>query len=137
MKALVTGGGGFLGRHIVKKLLARGDSVRILGRRCYPDWEARGVETLSADLQDRAAVERACLGMDAVFHVAALAGYWGAWHAFYGPNVVGTQHVLSGCRKAGVRKLIYTSTPSVVSAPGNLEYVDERVPYPSHYACPY
>ncbi len=76
MNALVTGGGGFLGRHIVMKLLARGDRVRILGRRSYPDWEARGVETLSADLQDKAAVEHACLGMDAVFHVAALAGYW-------------------------------------------------------------
>ena len=137
MKALVTGGGGFLGRHIVKKLLARGDSVRILGRRCYPDWEARGVETLSADLQDKAAVEHACLGMDAVFHVAALAGYWGPWDAYYGPNVVGTENVLSGCRKAGVRKLIYTSTPSVVSAPGNQEHVDERVPYPEKFECPY
>src|SRR5256885_3965056 len=94
MNALVTGGGGFLGRHIVMKLLARGDRVRILGRRSYPDWEARAVETLSADLQDKAAVEHACLGMDAVFHVAALAGYWGPWEAYYGPNVVGTENVL-------------------------------------------
>ena len=137
MKALVTGGGGFLGRHIVAKLLARGDKVRVLGRRPYPDLEKMGVELVQADLQDASAVERACLGMDAVFHVAALAGYWGAWHAFYGPNVVGTQHVLSGCRKAGVRKLLYTSTPSVVSAPGNLEHADERVPYPARYDCPY
>lgn len=137
MKALVTGGGGFLGRRIVAKLLARGDTVRALGRRPYPDLEAQGVQTIRADLQDTAAVARACLGMDTVFHVAARAGYWGPWHSFYGPNVVGTQNVLHGCRQAGVRKLIYTSTPSVVSAPGNMEHADERVPYPTHYECHY
>ncbi len=137
MKTLVTGGGGFLGRHIVMKLLARGDKVRVLGRRPYPDLAALGVETVCADLQDAAAVESACLGMDAVFHVAGLAGYWGPWDSYYGPNVVGTQNVLSGCRKAGVRKLIYTSTPSVVSARGDLEHVDERVPCPEKFECPY
>jgi nucleoside-diphosphate-sugar epimerase len=137
MKALVTGGGGFLGRHIVAKLLARGDKVRVLGRRRYPDLEKTGVESVQADLQDASAVEHACLDMDAVFHVAARAGYWGSRQSYYGPNVVGTQNVLSGCRKAGVRKLIYTSTPSVVSAPGNLVNADERVPYPTRYECPY
>lgn len=141
MKALVTGGGGFLGRHIAMNLLARGDTVRVLGRRSYPDLEMRGVETVRADLQDRAAVEAACLGMDAVFHAAARAGYWGSWDSYYGPNVIGTENVLSGCRRAGVRKLIYTSTPSVVSPPrgypGNLEHADERVPYPERFESPY
>src|SRR5438876_8627871 len=137
MKALVAGGGGFRGRHIVKKLLVRGDRVRILGRRSHPDLEARGVEMVRADLQDSVAVERACLGMDAVFHVAASTGYWGSWDSYYGPNVIGTQNVLDGCWKAGVRKLIYTSTPSVVSARGNLEHVDERVPYQDRFECPY
>src|SRR3989454_10691994 len=107
MKALVTGGGGFLGRSIVMKLLAGGDTVRVLGRRPYPDLAALGVETVRGDLQDAAAVQSACLGMDTVFHVAARAGYWGSWDSYYGPNVIGTENVLSGCRKAGVRKLIY------------------------------
>jgi nucleoside-diphosphate-sugar epimerase len=137
MKALVTGGGGFLGRHIVTKLLARGDRVRVLGRRSYSDLQKMGVETVIADLKDATAVERACRSMDTVFHAAAHAGYWGSWRSFYGPNVVGTQNVLAGCRQAGVRKLVYTSTPSVVSAPGNMEHVDERIPYPTHYECPY
>lgn len=137
MKALVTGGGGFLGRHIVMKLLARGDAVRVLGRRRHPDLEQMGVESVQADVHDAAAVERACLGMETVFHVAAHAGYWGSWDSYYEPNVVGTQNVLAGCRKAGVRKLIYTSTPSVVSAHGSLEHVDERTPYPAHYDCAY
>ena len=137
MKALVTGGGGFLGRSIVMKLLARGDTVRVLGRRPYPDLAALGVEPVRGDLQDAAAVQLACLGMDTVFHVAARAGYWGSWDSYYGPNVIGTENVLSGCRKAGVRKLIYTSTPSVVSARGNLEHVDERAPYGEKFVCPY
>ncbi|HTO72436.1 MAG TPA: NAD-dependent epimerase/dehydratase family protein, partial [Gemmatimonadales bacterium] len=105
--------------------------------RPYPDLEQMGVETVLADLQDAGAVARACLGMETVFHVAARAGYWGSWDSYYGPNVIGTQHVLAGCRKAGARKLIYTSTPSVVSAPGNLAHADERVPYPARYECPY
>ncbi len=137
MKALVTGGGGFLGRHIVSKLLARGDSVRVLGRQAYSDLEARGVKTIRADLQNATAVEQACRGMDAVFHAGAQTAYWGSWRSFYGPNVIGTQNVLNGCRQAGVRKLIYTSTPSVVWAHGGLEGVDESVPYPARYTCPY
>lgn len=137
MKVLVTGGGGFLGRHIVSKLLARGDSVRVLGRRAYPDLETQGVETILADLQDAAAVGQACRGMEAVFHVGAQAAYWGSWRSFYGPNVMGTRNVLEGCRKADVRKLIYTSTPSVVSAHGGLEGADESVPYPDRYVCHY
>lgn len=137
MKALVTGGGGFLGRHIVAKLLARGDSVRVLGRQAYSDLEARGVETIRADLQNATAVAQACHGMDAVFHAGAQTAYWGAWRSFYGTNVVGTRNVLEGCRKGAVRKLIYTSTPSVVWARGGLEGMDESVPYPDRYTCPY
>jgi nucleoside-diphosphate-sugar epimerase len=137
MKALVTGGGGFLGRHIVAKLLARGDTVRVLGRRSYPDLKEQGVETVCADLQDAAAVERACRETDTVFHVGALAGYWGSWESYFIPNVFGTRNVIVGCLKARVRKLIYTSTPSVVSARGGLEYADETVPCPAKYECPY
>jgi len=137
MKALVTGGGGFLGRHIVTKLLARGDAVRVLGRQQYPDLAAMGAEVQCADIQDAAAVARACLGMDAVFHVAARAGYWGSQQSYYGPNVVGTENILNGCREAGVHELIYTSTPSVVSAPGNLEHANESVAYPAQYDSPY
>lgn len=137
MNALVTGGGGFLGRQIVAELLSRGDRVRVLGRRRHPDLEKLGVESVPADIQDITAMERACAGVDTVFHVAARAGYWGSWDSYYGPNVAGTQNVLEACRKSGVRKLIYTSTPSVVSAPGNLEHADETAPYPARYDCPY
>ena len=137
MKTLVTGGGGFLGRYIVMKLLGRGDSVRVLGRHAYSDLQARGVETIRADLQNSRAVEQACRGMDVVFHVGAHTSYWAPWRSYHATNVLGTRNVLDGCRKGGVRKLIYTSTSSVAWAPGLLEGTDESVPYPEHYRCPY
>ena len=56
----------------------------------------------------------ACRGTETVFHVAAVPGIWGLWEHFYGVNTVGTQNVIDACLSQGVRKLVYTSTPSVV-----------------------
>jgi nucleoside-diphosphate-sugar epimerase len=137
MRALVTGGGGFLGRYIVEKLVARGDAVRALARQRYPDLERLGAEMVQADLQDRDAVLRACTGMDCVFHVAALPLLWGPWEAFHGTNVVGTRNVIDACRARGVGRLVYTSTPSVVFADGDLENADETLPYPERHGASY
>lgn len=133
MKALVTGGGGFLGRAIVERLLARGDGVRVLARGRYPDLEGMGAETVQADLRDREAVLRACEGVDCVFHVAALAAIWGRWADFYSINVEGTKNVLAACQAQGVRRLVYTSTPSVVIGDSDLRRADESCPYPRRY----
>lgn len=137
MKALVTGGGGFLGRYIVERLLARGDSVRVLGRGRYPELERLGVESVQADLGDRGAVVEACRRIDVVFHVAALPTLWGKWKDFYGINVEGTKNVLIGCKAHAVPRLIYTSTPSVVFDQSDLRNVDETYPYPFRYNCYY
>jgi len=137
MKALVTGGGGFLGRYIVEKLAARGDSVRVLGRSRYPELERLGVEAVQADLRDKTAVTRACEKIDVVFHVAALPALWGRWRDFYGINVQGTENVLAGCRAQGVPRLVYTSTPSVVFDRSDLCNVDESYPYPARHDCYY
>ena len=138
LTALVTGGGGFLGLAVVEQLLARGDDVRSLARRAYPGLADLGVTVLRGDLRDRRAVAEACAGCDVVFHVAAKAGIWGRYAAFYEPNVGGTQHVLAGCREQGVPRLVYTSSPSVVFDGRSMEGADESVPYPrrhhSHYA---
>ena len=137
MKALVTGGGGFLGRAIVEQLLARGDDVTSFSRGAYPELEALGVRVVRGDLQDADAVTRACAGMDAVFHVAAKAGVWGPWVDFYGVNVVGTQNVIAACRANGAPKLINTSSPSVIFDGASQEGVDESTPYPARYESPY
>ena len=137
MNALVTGAGGFLGQYVVEQLLARGDRVRGLGRGRYPQLEWLGVEWVQADLADAAAVSDACRGIECVFHVGGIAGIWGPWRRFYAANVLGTQSVVAGCRRHGVGRLVYTSSPSVTFDGRDQCGVDETAPYPqrwlSHY----
>jgi len=131
VKILVTGGGGFLGRWIVDKLLARGDMVRVLRRRDYPDLTERGVETVQGDVRVRDAVDSACEGIEAVFHTAARVGVWG--RDFFDVNVTGTEDVIAGSRSRRVGRLVYTSTPSVVYGQDPIEGGDETLPYPEKY----
>ena len=137
MKALVTGGGGFLGQYVVEQLAARGDRVRALCRGDCPQLGALGVETVRADLRDRAAVVEACRGVDAVFHVAGVEGITGAWKRYFENNTLGTRHVVEGCLAHGVGRLVYTSSPSVVFDGRSQEGVDETVPYPKRWMCHY
>lgn len=134
---LVTGGGGFLGGAIVRKLVERGVSVTSFARGSYPELEAFGVRVVRGDLTDEAAVLRAAEGSDAVVHVAALPGVWGPRERFYLTNVNGTQAVLAACRKLGIGRLVHTSTPSVVHAGGDLEGVTNAAPYPEHFEAAY
>ena len=137
MKVLVTGGGGFLGKALVRRLLERGESVRSFSRGDYPELTESGVEVRRGDLADPAAVAAACEGMDAVFHAGAKAGIWGAEEEYRLANVEGTRNVLEACRKAGVGKLVFTSSPSVVFGGADLEGVDESIPYPERYEAAY
>jgi nucleoside-diphosphate-sugar epimerase len=137
MHALVTGAGGFLGRAITRQLLDRGDCVRALARQRYPELEAWGVECLQGDVQDLAKVQRACRGVDVVFHVAAGAGLWGPWSYYYGINTLGTQNVISACQHEEVRRLVFTSSPSVTFAGRDQCGVDESAPYPKKWLCHY
>lgn len=133
MKALVTGGGGFLGKAIVKMLLARGDEVRTFHRGRYPELEAWGAEPRLGDLVDESAAAKAAVGMDAVFHVAAKAGVWGDEQDFYRTNVVGTKNILNACLKNNVPRLVHTSTPSVVFCGKDEAGIDESAPYPARF----
>ena len=133
MKALVTGGGGFLGRYIVEQLLDRGDQVTSFSRSRYPELEQSGAQTTQGDLQDADALRQACHEVDTVFHVAAQAGLWGTWESFYNTNVVGTQNVIEACQAQGVERLIYTSSPSVIFDNTPQEGCDESLPYPAKY----
>jgi nucleoside-diphosphate-sugar epimerase len=137
MNALVTGGGGFLGGAVVRRLVARGDRVRSLSRGHYPALDALGVEQRRGDVADLAAVIEAAGGCDVVFHVAAKAGVWGRYADFYRANVVGTENVVAACRRHGIRRLVYTSSPSVVFDGRDMEGADESAPYPRHYEADY
>lgn len=137
MKALVTGGGGFLGSAIVRQLIARGDEVRSFGRGDYPELRELGVEVIRGDLRDPDAVAAACLECDVVFHVAAKPPPWGLRADYQAINVGGTESVLAACRAAGVSHLVYTSTPSVVASADDAEGLDEGAPYAEHFLSDY
>jgi nucleoside-diphosphate-sugar epimerase len=134
MTTLVTGGTGFLGRRLVERLLAQGRSVAVLGRTPAPDLEARGVRFIRASLDDEPAVQTACAGAATVFHVAAKVGIWGPSADYFRANVLGTRAVLAGCRRHGVARLVYTSTPSVVYNGRGIAGADESLPLTT--ACP-
>ncbi|WP_022663745.1 NAD-dependent epimerase/dehydratase family protein [Desulfospira joergensenii] len=134
---MVTGGGGFLGKAIVRELLKRDVRITSFSRQAYPALEEMGVRQIRGDLADPAAVISAFKGVDTVFHVAAKPGIWGAYDDFYRANVMGTQNVLTASRKNRVRCLVHTSSPSVVFDESEMENVDESVPYPDRYLAPY
>lgn len=137
MKALVTGGGGFLGKRLVELLLERGDEVSFLARGQYPEVEALGAKGFQVDLRDASSLPAVLEGVDTVFHVAAKAGVWGPYQEYYDINVVGTMNLLDAAENAGVKRFIYTSTPSVVSYESDVENGAQDIPYaesyPAHY----
>ncbi len=137
MKVLVTGGGGFLGKAIAKRLINRGDRVRSFSRGHYPELRRLGIDVQRGDLADKNAVMSAVKGCDAVFHVAAKTGIWGAYRSYYETNVTGTENIIDACRKNRVSRLVYTSSPSVIFAGGNMEGVNESAPYPKTYLTHY
>ncbi|MCE9555497.1 MAG: NAD-dependent epimerase/dehydratase family protein [Planctomycetes bacterium] len=134
---LVTGANGFLGRYVVEQHVARGDRVRALVRRDDVALRNLGVEQHVADLRDADGVIAACRGIEVVQHVAGLAGIWGPWRDYYDVNVRGTEHVLAGCRRHGVGRLVFTSSPSVTFDGRSQEGIDESAPYAGRWLCHY
>lgn len=136
-KALVTGGGGFLGRAIVAELLARGFGVTILGRSPQPDLEARGVRVIQAEITDKEALRAGAKGADVVFHCAAKAGVWGARAEYERVNVEGTRAVIAATQAERVPRLVYTSSPSVCFDGRDHVRSGNDVPYPKRYLADY
>ncbi|MCC5842005.1 MAG: NAD-dependent epimerase/dehydratase family protein [Opitutales bacterium] len=134
---LVTGGGGFLGRYIVDDLLRRGGDVRIFQRSDHPDLAERGVSVHRGELNDRSRLTAAMKGCHAVIHTAAKAGVWGPRASFFEANVEGTRSVLTAARASGVRRIVHTSTPSVVFSGEAFEGADESLPYGRNWLCHY
>ncbi len=130
MKILVTGGGGFLGSHLVKALVKQGHTVQTMSRELYPELDHLGIKQLRGDLQDPVAVIKACRGQEVVFHTASKVAMWGKWDNFYQTNTLGTKNLLKAAREQGVTRFIYTSTPSVVFSDRDLINAPNSTPYP-------
>jgi dihydroflavonol-4-reductase len=118
MTTLVTGAAGFLGSHVTRQLVARGDAVRVLLRasstnRAIADLS---LEYVTGDLRDAASLDRAMKGVKRVFHVAADYRLWAKRKQdIYDSNVGGTKNLLDAAKRAGVEQLIYTSTVATIA----------------------
>ena len=134
---LVTGGGGFLGSAVARRLAARGDRVISFSRAEHPRLALLGITHLRGDIADAGALERACRGVEVVHHTAAKPPPWGAPDDYRRTNVIGTANVIAACRRCGVKRLIHTSTPSVVFDGRDLEGIDESAPYPARWHSAY
>jgi dihydroflavonol-4-reductase len=119
-RALVTGGNGFVGCHVVRALLARGDRVVALAREGanLAAFDGLEVEIARGDLRDRDSVARACAGCDEIYHVAADYRLWVRDPApMFAANVDGTRNVLDAARAAGVARVVHTSTVGTLGIP--------------------
>jgi dihydroflavonol-4-reductase len=117
MRTFVTGGTGFVGGAVVRRLLEAGHEVKALVRPGANTRQLDGLplERVQGDLRDRESLRRGMAGCGWVFHVAALYSYWGhSWNDFYQANVEGTRQVLEVARDAGVERIVYTSSIAVL-----------------------
>ena len=117
MRTFVTGGTGFVGGAVVKRLIEAGHEVRALVRPGADTRQLTGlpVEQVSGDLRDSRSLQTGMAGCRWVFHVAALYSYWGCrWNDYLDSNVEGTRRVLEAARESGVERVVYTSSVSAV-----------------------
>ena len=139
MTVFVTGGSGFVGRHLIKHLIARGHSVRALAR---SEAAARAVSQIGAEpargnLTDRESVNHAVAGCDDVIHAAAYLELWGSYEVFHRVNVEGTDNLLNAAIRAGVGRFVQIGAAGVVKNKGPVVMADESAPLQTPPFAPY
>ena len=133
----ITGASGFIGGKVAERLLSEGRRVGVLARRPLPELEKLGAEVILGDLADTTALRQGCEGAGTVFHVAGRVGVWGPEADFLKVNVEGTRNIIAASHAAGVPRLVYTSSPSVVYNGRDLAGVNESAPLCTTAPCAY
>jgi nucleoside-diphosphate-sugar epimerase len=138
--AFVTGGSGFIGKRLIRRLVDEGSRVRALARSEAAAAKVReaGAEAVRGELDDVGAMRSGADRCDVAFHAAAHLGDWGPWEDFERVNVTGTRNVIKACRAAGVRRFVHVGTEAALLDGEPLEEVDEsarlRPESPASYA---
>jgi nucleoside-diphosphate-sugar epimerase len=136
MKTLVTGATGFIGSHLVDRLLEHGDTVRALVRASsdVSYLKERGVELVSGDITDPASLAAAVAGVDVVYHTAAMVSEWGPWRDFETVTIEGTRNVLGAAAGAGVPRFLHVSTDGVYAHRYLGKRMTEETPLETRFA---
>jgi nucleoside-diphosphate-sugar epimerase len=129
IRSLVTGGAGYFGELLTRKLLNRGDSVRVFDIN-PPEESDPAVQVMQGDIRDADAVLSACEGIDVVFHNAAQVAMAKNQDLLWSVNRDGTRNLLEACARRGVKKMIYTSSSAVYGVPKANPVTEETVPTP-------
>ena len=137
--AFVTGGNGYVGRNLLRRLAAEGVTTRALARsEASADVvQALGAQAVRGSLADPEALRRGTEGADIVVHCAARLGEWGPRHEFDEVNVEGTRRVVEAAEHAGVKRLVHVSTEAVLAGGPPLIGVNEQTPIPRRPAGDY
>ncbi len=134
MTALVTGGTGFVGSHVARQLVERGESIRALARGSsrldnLTALDSRLLEIVTGDLNDADSLRQAMRGCDTLYHVAADYRLWAKNpQELYDSNVGGTRKILQAAKDAGVAKIVYTSTVGALGIPQDGSPGNETTP---------
>jgi nucleoside-diphosphate-sugar epimerase len=135
MQTLVTGATGFLGSHIVERLLARGDSVRALVRETSDTsfLKSRGVDLAVGDITQPETLPAALKDVDVVYHAAANVNDWGPYSDFRRVTVHGTRNMLRASADSGIKRFLHVSSDAVYKFSDLRRGVDEDTPVETHF----
>lgn len=131
-KALVTGAAGFIGSHVVRELLDAGVEVKAMIRPGENTQNIKGLdcEQVIGDVLDQGAVEKAMQGVDTLFHLAAIYAIWMKdWSRIYEVNIQGSRNVLWAALKAGVGRVVYTSSIAAIGVAPGKTLSNEDIPF--------
>jgi nucleoside-diphosphate-sugar epimerase len=129
LRILVTGGTGFIGGHVARRLVASGHDVTILSRdRALPEGTPGRVRVCRGELTDLESMRIACTSQDAVVHAAGLVGAGGTWSEYRRTNVIGTRLLIRAAIASGVSRLVHLSSLVVHAEPGRGEVIRETSP---------